>query len=353
MMKIDPLKNEFTKIFNWTPYQIDLVAKFLITIVLVKTVNLSKIAESFPGKALVASHYKRLQRFFRNFTFDQADLAHLVIRILPLEDSWILCLDRTNWKFGKTNINILMLAVSYKGIAVPLFWSFLDKRGNSNTSERIKLMDQFLEAFPINQINCLTADREFIGKKWIAYLLENSIPFRLRIRGNTQVPNSRGDRLMKATLIFRSLQIGEKMVLNKRRIILTFSLYLAAVRTSSDYVVILTNHKPHQALEDYGKRWQIETLFGCLKTRGFRFEDTHLSHLDRINNLLFLLTIAFCWCYRIGINANKANRIPIKKHGRLARSLFRKGLEVLTTLIINWDIKRKQFLRAMKLVSCT
>ena len=40
-------------------------------------------------------------------------------------------------------------------------------------------------------------------------------------------------------------------------------------------------------------RWQIETLFGCLKTRGFNFEDTHLTDPERLSKLLGLLALAF------------------------------------------------------------
>ena len=48
------------------------------------------------------------------------------------------------------------------------------------------------------------------------------------------------------------------------------------------------------ALEMYKKRWEIEILFGCLKTRGFRMEDTHITDLDKIEKLVFVLAIAFC-----------------------------------------------------------
>ncbi|EXW59539.1 hypothetical protein J878_4174 [Acinetobacter baumannii 44467_5] len=44
-----------------------------------------------------------------------------------------LTLDRTNWKWGKRNINILMLAIVYRGIAIPILWTLLNKRGNSDT----------------------------------------------------------------------------------------------------------------------------------------------------------------------------------------------------------------------------
>jgi hypothetical protein len=59
-----------------------------------------------------------------------------------------------------------VLAVAYKGVAIPLFWTLLDKRGNSNTQERKDLMERFLSVFPIEKIKYLTANREFKGKDW-------------------------------------------------------------------------------------------------------------------------------------------------------------------------------------------
>jgi len=53
-------------------------------------------------------------------------------------------MDRTNWKFGTKNINILMLVVCCKNMAIPLIFKMLDKRGNSNTSERIWLINNFI-----------------------------------------------------------------------------------------------------------------------------------------------------------------------------------------------------------------
>jgi hypothetical protein len=50
----------------------------------------------------------------------------------------------------------------------------LDKKGNSNTDERIDLLGEFLLAFPGVQVTDLTADREFLGQEWFEYLLEHS-----------------------------------------------------------------------------------------------------------------------------------------------------------------------------------
>jgi hypothetical protein len=71
-------------------------------------VNLAEIATAFPGHAKVESHYKRLQRFFRHFEIDYTMIAKLITQLIPEKPPWILTLDRTNWKFGKININILV-----------------------------------------------------------------------------------------------------------------------------------------------------------------------------------------------------------------------------------------------------
>ena len=44
------------------------------------------------------------------------------------------------------------------------------------------------------------------------------------------------------------------------------------------------------AIQDYGRRWQIERLFACLKSRGFDFESTHITEPERLTKMIFLLT---------------------------------------------------------------
>ncbi len=64
----------------------------------------------------------------------------MVTRYRDLGQQWLRCLDRTNWTFGTMDINILVMAVAYKGVAVPFLWVFLDKRGHSNSYERIGIL---------------------------------------------------------------------------------------------------------------------------------------------------------------------------------------------------------------------
>lgn len=69
--------------------------------------------------------------------------------------------------------------------------------------------------------------------------------------------------------------------------------------------IIVSNFKFENPLGIYKRRWGIETLFGCLKSRGYRMEDTHITDGDRIERLLFVLAIAFCWVYKTGELENK------------------------------------------------
>jgi len=89
-----------------------------------------------------------------------------IFGVLPEKEDLILAMGRTYWKLGNSNINILMLIVCYKNIVIPLVFKMLDKRGNSDSAERIDLVSKFIEWFGKDKIDCLLlAGREFVGCK--------------------------------------------------------------------------------------------------------------------------------------------------------------------------------------------
>jgi hypothetical protein len=67
----------------------------------------------------------------------------------------------------------------------------LDKRGNSNQDERKNLIIRYIRVFDLDSIECLIADREFIGQEWVSFLSDTPIKFYLRIRENLTV-NQKG-----------------------------------------------------------------------------------------------------------------------------------------------------------------
>lgn len=118
-------------------------------------------------------------------------------------------------------------------------------------------------------------------------------------------------------------------------------------------LVVVTRHKPQSAVADYAKRWGIETLFGCLKTRGFCLESTHLQDSERLGRMLVMLTIALCWAFKIGEWLSEHQPIKIKKHGRKAKSIFRVGLDHLRRIFLNLNSFETQSLEAIHFLSGT
>src|SRR3954462_10181603 len=136
----------------------------VVGVLLSRTVNLSHLACMFPTQAEIASNYRRLQRFFAQVILDGNQLARVMVRIAGLGPGpWLLALDRTCWKFGRHDVNILMLAIIRNGIAIPVMWDVLDRAGTSTTAQRSALLSRFCAVFGEAAIVGLIADREFIG----------------------------------------------------------------------------------------------------------------------------------------------------------------------------------------------
>ena len=122
-------------------HRLDFIARFILALIQVKTVNLTQLGLALNGQVKSTSNYRSIQRFFEQFSFNKQVISQWLITQLP-QEPLILCLDRTNWKFGKVDINILALGVAYKGTAIGLLWLLLPKFGNSNQHERIELFER-------------------------------------------------------------------------------------------------------------------------------------------------------------------------------------------------------------------
>ena len=112
--------------------RIKLMGLLLHALCVVQTVSLHKLADAIPTAVDKDFNLRRLQRFFAKYVLDLDIIARMIFLLLPVKTGVVLSMNRTNWKSGEFNINILMLGVTYRGIAFPLIFSLLPKRGNSN-----------------------------------------------------------------------------------------------------------------------------------------------------------------------------------------------------------------------------
>jgi hypothetical protein len=354
MKDISDLMSSLNGYFKWNKARISCFTLMLLGLFAVRTVNLKEIALAFKSEAQVTSRYRRLQRFFALFEIDYVMIARWIFQLMLKEGSkYYLLIDRTNWYWGKKKINVFMLAVAYEGVAIPVFWILLDKGGSSNFNEQKRLISQFIDTFGKECIAGLLGDREFTSGKLFKWINKEKIPFYIRIKEGSQVCIKK-KKLMKAKKLFKDLNPKEQGIFNMSVWVFGEKVFLAGSRSEKgELMLVATNQMPRNAVAIYLRRWEIESLFQSLKSRGFRFEETHISDLERIKKLVLLMAIGFVWAHRVGEWLAEQKPIMLKtfkQQKRLQNSYFRYGLDFIRELIFSANKKIKEFQNCIKLI---
>ena len=175
------------------------------------------------------------------------------------------------------------------------------------------------------------------------------------MRANTKITNGRG-QAVAARRLFCSFRIGQPVALKGARRLLGLNLYISGVKLrAGEYLIVASRQPAETVIADYARRWEIETLFGCMKSRGFCLEQTHVTAPERLKKLIALLALAFCWAHIVGEWLIEDKPLKIKTHGRLARSIFRYGFDHLRRILCNLQSNAQQiaFRRVIQLLSCT
>lgn len=326
MKHIKQMTEVLSEYYDWDPRRLPFFANMLSAIIRSRSVNMQKVAESIEGAAMTESNYRRIQRLFQKQAFDYEMTARLLSTVLP-DKPWVLAMDRTNWKLGDANVNVLVLAVAHEGMAIPLLWKFLTKkdeegssvgkRGNSDFKERQSLMEQFISLFGVERIKALTADREFIGKEWFEWLMLQEIPFVIRIRNNLLLDQ---DQLDARTIeeLFAHVRKNEFCAFGETTLF-DQKLHLGGIRASkSDEALVVVSNRPmdKETIATYRRRWEIETMFGALKSKGFNFEESKISEEHKVEKLMALLSISFMWSILAGEYRQKQTPIALKKKSK-------------------------------------
>lgn len=156
-------------------------ARALVALLTARKISLHHVAQLMPGEQNPEANRQQIRRSLDHETLAADSLTKVLASLSP-QTPWVLALDRTEWKRGRATVNLLVLAVVVHGCAVPLLRTVMPACGAGDTSERQELMRRFLALFGKQRIKYLTADREFIGREWIGWLLTEKIPLRIRIK---------------------------------------------------------------------------------------------------------------------------------------------------------------------------
>jgi DDE family transposase len=303
-------------------------ARALVALLTARKISVHQVTQLMPGEQNPEANRQQIRRCLDHESLAQPVWARAIAALLP-RTKWILALDRTEWKRGDTTVNLLVLAVVVHGCAVPVLWMVLPACGASDTTERKELLRRFVHLFGKEQIRFVTADREFIGFDWVAWLLKEEIPFRIRIKAGESLLHP-GGREQKARDWFAVRACRCKPYAMQ---LWGLWLYVGGKHLrAKDYLIVISN-RAGDLLADYRLRWKIETLFQALKGRGFDLESCRLSQERRLSGWFGFLALGLCWCLKVGHSLDQADPLPLKKHGRRAVSIFQRGLCRLQSLL--------------------
>ena len=331
------LKCEVTKILQSAPVvdnfaRKTFVALFIMALIQQRKVQFCELATVLNDEVKVSSNQNRIEDFFREVELNFGAVAGLMVALLPKKAKLRLTIDRTEWNFGKCETNILMVLIGCGELQLPLYWEFLDNRsGNSNSQDRIDLLEKCFSVVDKKRIGMVIGDREFVGHKWIKYLKDNDLNFVIRFPKSHYFTTSEEEVIAITDL---ALAVGERFMRANCRVDGCWGNVWIKRLNETEYLYLFGTVETEYLGQLYRKRWCIESFFQNLKGRGFDLASTHLRSLSKLSKLVALVSLAYAFCVSVGLYYHqKVQPIRKKNHGYKANSFARYGLNQLRALL--------------------
>ena len=296
------------KQFNYPQYLILLIIINLLQNL--KTVRLEELARRFPVPIQLRSRVKKIQRFL---SLEQFNIKTLWFPILKswLEEKWnknkmiYLVIDRSQWR----EINLLMVSMVYNQRAIPVYFSLLSRKGNSNLEQQKQVLEPAIKLLREYKITVL-GDREFCGVelgKWLSE--EQQVYISLRLKKNEYVE-------LEQQIWFQLSDLGltpgislyyQGVRVTKTKGFAGFNLAAKRKRnyqgkSSKETWFILTNFDGLTAATSaYSKRMGIEEMFRDFKRGGYNLEITRVSD-RRFVSLVLLICLSYSLSTFVGQN---------------------------------------------------
>ena len=333
-MKIQSLRELLYSKLPWHPERIHTFYALILAVLAGGSVKIKDMAQYIETRASLSSKVVRLERWFLKQNLDYSLIGKLIVGLLGCGGSEMtIAIDRTNWRYGKRDLNFLVASVVCGAISVPVVWLLLDKKGSSSALERIELINKLLTVMAAPGIGNILADREFACQEFINYLWERDLPFTFRVKKNEQLKHENGGKI-KLGRYFKDMTAGAKQA--RRCQFYGLELNVTCLQLEREHLFLVSTVQiGDAALRVYKQRWSIERTFKALKQSGFWMEETHMTELEKLGKLMAIVSLALAVAVLGGKIKNALIPIKIKKHGRPQWSLFTYGLDWLISACIS------------------
>lgn len=309
----DSLRTYFNQHLADSPAQHHNLALWVFGLFKARSCHLGRVADELPLEGQRDSLIQRLKRWLMH-PIDPQELYLSLVR--PWLERWpanqelVLILDRFS---VADRFNVLLLAVAFRGRAIPLTWKLLPHQGSSSFAYQKQLLEQ-VRLLPAKVPVALMGDGEFRSIELFEYAHQHQWDFALGHKGDLRI--FREDLDCWQSLKSLSAQPGKPLYLSPVWLSLQESfgpVNLMAFWDEEDRCVRyrFTNRPANgHTLRWSRKRSWIEGLIRDFKSGGFQLDHTRLQHTPRLNRLLLVMATATLWFVAIASRLVKQGQRP-------------------------------------------
>lgn len=272
------------------------LATMIAALIETRSCNTMELAARLPIETERAeSRYAWIERFLSTDTIDDMDVMEAMTRrwlptLSARGQTLMIRVDQTSLDAGRA---IAMMSARVGERALPVFWCVKNTKGNRPIKNYLPLLERLKTGVPDGVKVMVLADRFFGSSERVSAGQRHGFTDRIRLKGHLTLTHQGGE-----------LSVDDRARLNWHGLI-EVDLCNSGVITHIGYGhdkghaepwFIAMDTVPSRATTlDYGLRWTLEPMFADFKSRGFRFQDTHLQRPERISRMLLVLTLALTW----------------------------------------------------------
>jgi hypothetical protein len=314
---------------DWHPARITTFAELILAVVKARTIRIKELALHINSKGKRKASIVKIERFLLHQAINFIVIGVIILRLIGLDRNLVIAIDRTNWQYGKKDLNFFVAAIIFMNMSIPIVCTMLDKKGNSSANEREELIEKLLKIVPLSMIGIIVADREFVCKELVKCLENKNISYGLRAKKSELIRHVNGGKV-KLEKYFSGMKQGETKVVETALYDLNIKLQITCLQLEKEQLLIASNVGIDvDVLSKYKNRWGIERTFKALKTAGFNMEDTHITDLKKLEKIFAMTSIALTLCIIAGDIKNNMIPIKVKNHGNYAYSIFTYGFDLM------------------------
>jgi hypothetical protein len=328
-------------------WQVENVGLFSLGIMCAESCQQQQVARQVATGEKVESCARRWRRFLNNAKFPLRAFfkqwTAWVVSQLPANELYLL-VDETKLQ---DRLTVMMVGVAWEGRCLPLAWRCYPAncRAAYPAEGQVELIAELLRAvqagLPATQKVIVLADRGIGSSPDLCRAVAVMGWYYLfRVTSMTKICTDEGDFTI-AKLVQAGEQVTKTGLVFKQRGLLPATAHALWTPGYEQPWALVTNDPTLTGFAYAQRNWQ-EQCFRDLKSGGWQWADSRITHPDHMANLLVLLALAYVWSLALGsLAVAHGCAQPLQRHAdgayRRHWSLFREGLQFFFEHVLRFD----------------